>query len=543
MQSTGWFWRAPLVALALAFAWFSLTAGLGNYYAERLRGGEAGAVDAALAWQPGRPEALRAKGEALLADDPAAAEVLLTRAFRANGGDPWALLALARHWADAGQGKGMNRADAGQTKDVERADASQAGDVERADAGQTKDVERADALVSLVAQLAPADLRLQMQLAGWWASRGRLDRVLPHWTLVLAGDPGQQRELFPVLLQMAEVAETRDFFRAVTADPPPWWTPFFGYVAAKGLELDTLRFLYLLRRQAADQPLSAEERRLYVGRLQREGLIAEAFLVWIDGLEPAERERLGLVFDGGFDLPLERRNFGWQVAENDHFSAKPLGTAGVTGPTALRLRFKGYEGHFARVSQPLFLDAGYYRLSGRVRLDSLTSKGGLRWQLRCLLPEAEAKVLADGPRFMGSADWAPFELRFEVPAGCDYQQLTLVSAGSRAFEKKLDGTLWFDDLKMLRVKDLDATARADATAREKTDGGSTPVRAEKEEGQEDVEPIETQQDQEGGVPSAARQDRLGGVATAAVQDPAAGKVTESVAVPGTAPEAKREAMN
>lgn len=509
-QSTGWFWRAPLVALALALAWFSLTAGLGNFYAEQVRNGETSAVDAALAWQPGRPEALRAKGEALLADDPAAAEVLLTRAFRANGGDPWALLALARYWADAGQAEA---------------------------------VERADALVGLVAQLAPADLRLQMQLAGWWASRGRLDRVLPHWTLVLAGDPGQQRELFPVLLQMAEVAETRDFFRAVTADPPTWWTPFFGYVAAKGLELDTLRFLYLLRRQAADHPLSAEERRLYVGRLQREGLIAEAFLVWIDGLEPAERERLGLVFDGGFDLPLERRNFGWQVAENDHFTAKPLGTAGVTGPTALRLRFKGYEGHFARMSQPLFLDAGYYRLSGRVRLDSLTSKGGLRWQLRCLLPEAEAKVLADGPRFMGSADWAPFELRFEVPAGCDYQQLTLVSAGSRAFEKKLDGTLWFDDLKMLRVKDLDATARADATAREKTDGGSTPVRAEKEEGQEDVEPIETQQDQEGGVPTAARQDRLDGVSTAADQDPVTGKVTESVAVPGTAPEAKREAMN
>ncbi len=290
---------------------------------------------------------------------------------------------------------------------------------------------------------------------------------------MLAGDPARRTELFPVLLQMAEVAETRDFLRAVTAAPPPWWEAFFRYVATKGLELDTLRYLYLLRRQAGDQPPSAEERRIYVDRLQREGLIAEAYLVWIDGLDPAERERLGLVFDGGFDLPLERRNFGWQVAENDQFTAKPTGTAGVTGPTALRLRFKGYEGYFARLSQPLFLDAGYYRLSGRVRLDSLASKGGLRWQLRCLLPEAEAGVLADGPRVMGSADWAPFDLRFEVPESCIYQQLTLVSAGTRAFERKLDGTLWFDDLKILRVKDLDAAARADAQAREELEGEAT----------------------------------------------------------------------
>ena len=430
-------WHISLAALALILVWFSLTAGLGGYQAERVRAGDAAAVDAALAWQPGRPEALRAKGEALLADDPATAEALLARAFRANGGDPWALLALARHWADSGQAEAL---------------------------------ERADALIAIVAQLAPADLRLQMQLAGWWASRGRLDRVLPHWTLVLAGNPAQRQVLFPVLLQMAEAGETRDFFRTVTAAPPPWWEAFFGYVAAKGLELDTLRFLYLLRRQAGEQPLSAEERRIYVSRLQREGLIAEAYLVWIDGLEPAERERLGLVFDGGFDLPLERRNFGWQLAENDQFTAKPAGTGGVTGPTALRLRFRGYEGHFARLSQPLMLDAGFFRLSGRVRLDSLTSKGGLRWQLRCLLPEAQARVLADGPRFMGSADWAPFELRFEVPEGCTYQQLTLVSGGTRAFEQKLDGTLWFDDLKILRVKDLDATARADAQAREKAVG-------------------------------------------------------------------------
>ncbi|MDG4594399.1 MAG: hypothetical protein P9F75_01680 [Candidatus Contendobacter sp.] len=420
--------RILLGALATGLAWFSLAAGLGGFFAQQAKLGEEDAIDRALAWQPRHPDALFGKALALLSTDPVAAEQLLAQAFRANGGDPWPLVVLATRRAETGQWQ------------------------------------QADALMDEVARLAPADLNVQLGIAAYWATRSRLDRVLSHWSVVLAADDARQKELFPVLLRLVETPETRELFKPLTQSPPPWWQVFFAYVAAKALDQDSLRFLFLLRQRATDQPLTREERQVYVARLQREGLIAEAYLTWVDGLNAAEREHLGRLFDGSFDLPLVPRNFGWQLAENEHFTARPARTQGIKGLTALRLRFRGYDGPFARLGQPLFLDPGLYRLSGWVRLDSLASKGGLRWQVRCLLPEE--KMLANGPRFLGSASWSIFDLRFEVPAACRYQQLSLVSASDRAFEQKLNGTVWFDDLKITRVSELDAASRADALTRE-----------------------------------------------------------------------------
>jgi hypothetical protein len=105
---------------------------------------------------------------------------------------------------------------------------------------------------------------------------------------------------------------------------------------------------------------------------------------------------------------------------------------------------------------------------GRVRVDSLNSKGGVRWAVRCVAPAAD--VLGAGPRFLGSGDWDAFQFDFEVPESCSYQQLVLVSAGTRPFERKLDGVVWFDDLRIRRIAEIDATARADAELRERGQG-------------------------------------------------------------------------
>jgi len=112
---------------------------------------------------------------------------------------------------------------------------------------------------------------------------------------------------------------------------------------------------------------------------------------------------------------------------------------------------------------------GTYRLSGRAKVESLISQGGLRWILRCLRPTPG--ILGEGPRFLGSSDWATFELSFEVPPGCEDQQLALVSAGTQSFERTFNGDLWFDDLKIVRIQALDAAARADALLRDQSETG------------------------------------------------------------------------
>ena len=85
----------------------------------------------------------------------------------------------------------------------------------------------------------------------------------------------------------------------------------------------------------------------------------------------------------------------------------------------------------------------------------------VRWEVRCEQPESQ--VLAEGPRLLASSDWTNFEFESDIPEACHYQQLRLVSAGTRRFEVAMAGAIWFDDMRITRVRDT-------ATAAEPTTG-------------------------------------------------------------------------
>jgi len=115
--------------------------------------------------------------------------------------------------------------------------------------------------------------------------------------------------------------------------------------------------------------------------------------------------------------------------------------------------------------QQLFLNAGHYRLVGRVRTDSLTTKAGLRWRIRCLLPEIQQ--LGQSDRFLGSSDWTEFSFDFDVPDNCIHQEIRLVSAEKRRQAMKIDGNILFDAMRIVRTKGLDATGKAEALLRDR----------------------------------------------------------------------------
>lgn len=423
MMSRMAIWRGLLLIAVVALVWQSVSSGLGEYFIYQEVPKDETVIDSALAWQPNQPYVLYRKAMSLLDRDPATAVALLTRAYWANVTDPVPLIELANQLAKVQQW------------------------------------ERSDALFDLSARLAPADRIVQLRVAGHWAMRERPDRMLHHWSVALVIDPARQSMLFPALLGVAENPRLRPLFVPFTQSPPSWWTGFFRHVCTDPARLETARALFDLRRQYGAGPIQPEERTAYVAALLRAGLAPEAYLVWVGGLDDRARGRLGLLFDGGFELPLGKDSFGWQVAGNRHFSAMAVATPGATGVLALRLRFSAFAGAFNHLSQTLFLHPGAYRLTGRVRPDGLVSKGGLRWQVRCTAPESQ--VLGTGPSVSGSSEWNPVGLDFVVPVGCLPQELRLVAAGQRAFERKFDGSLWFDDLKIELVTEPGAGVRAE----------------------------------------------------------------------------------
>jgi tetratricopeptide (TPR) repeat protein len=404
------FARILLFALAGLLVWQIAALGISGYYVDRLRDGDPAAAEKALAWVADQPEAALRKGLETEKADPGLGQSLLRAAYAQNPADARPLIAVA----------GRAQGDKG----------------------------RAEAMVRQAVRLDPSDPAIQEAAAAFWVAQGDLNKAMQHWSVALEAQPTEQSQLFPLFLRLAEDPKTRGVFQAFAGSPPPWWDAFFDEVARRAIDLETVRTLYGMRREAKLTPISPQERKAYVARLQKDGRITEAYLVWVNGLSDEERGYLGMLNNGSFELPPANAGFGWHIRKTNGVDFTEARTTGVEGERALHILFKRWEGTFSNVFQPLFLDPGTYELTGRVRTDELDSIGGLKWVTRCTEPSQD---LGESGRFLGSGDWRSFSFRFQVPEDCTAQEIRLVSAGTRPFEAKITGGIWFDSMALRKI--------------------------------------------------------------------------------------------
>ena len=406
--------RLALLSVAALLVWRTVALGLSTHYSELPQGGP-DAMSKALAWNPRQPVALYGQGLALREQDGEAAAALFAKAYAENPADVRPLVALA----ELAQTQG--------------------------------DQDRSEALIATALRLAPADPWVHQKAAAYWVVRGKLDAALRHWSAALEIEPSLSEELFPVLLSVAEDPRTGLALRPLALRPPTWWASFFAYVAAKATNIDTLRVLYALRREAPRAPITSAERRTFVERMMAAGQTPEAYVDWVSGLDRTQRQQLGFLYNGDFELEPLNWGFGWRMQTRPKALVDLGTTHGIHGDQALRLIFQNHEGQFAAVSQTLFLDPGRYRLSGKVSTDSLDSPGGIEWRVRCMLPEKTE--LGASERFLGANEWRDFQFEFKVPDSCVLQELGLVSAGAQRFEQRLSGGAWFDRLAIQKLRD------------------------------------------------------------------------------------------
>jgi len=406
-------WRILLVVLAMLVAWEILASGITGYYLQLTKEGDTEAARKLVVTSPLQPEALYGKALEILEKDPTGATAMLKRAYAGNPSAAAPLLALA----------GI--------------------------AQQSGDHEQAAALIEKAAQIRPSDSNIQRSAGNYWAAQGNLDAAMKHWTRALEASPRASTELFPILLKLAEQPHARAVFVPLAASPPSWWERFFAETARRALDLETVRTLYGYRRTAHRTPITREERNIYIQRLMKDGKVPEAYLTWVNGLDKAELSYLGILNNGSFELEPTSAGFDWHLQRTGHVIAATDTTAGVEGAKALHLMFRQREKPFRHVYQPLFLDPGTYRVRGNVRVDSLDSKGGLKWVVRCLTPEPSD--LGESERMLGSSQWRDFSFEIKVPDACTAQEIRLVSAGTRDFEHFANGGIWFDRMSMRKI--------------------------------------------------------------------------------------------
>jgi len=270
------------------------------------------------------------------------------------------------------------------------------------------------------------------------------------WSRAMEADPQETGELYKILQRVFEDPRTRPLINPYALKPPAWWDGFFRHIASTTVDAETVRALFAARRAPGAAPLCLIEREAYIARLRKEGLSTEAYLVWVNGLDAAQRQGLGLINNGGFENEPSGQGWDWVLLPNKNLIIETASTHGGEGRRALHLSFRGFDQPFGHVSQELFLESGWYRLSGRVRPNGLKTTGGLQWAIDCT-DGLKTTRLATTERVLGASQWEDFELEFEIPTQCARPVLRLVGAVRTSTDRRIEGSIWYDALRIQRL--------------------------------------------------------------------------------------------
>ena len=314
--------------------------------------------------------------------------------------------------------------------------------------------EEADVAMRAAVRLAPADPQSLLLVAGYFLRAGEEAQALT--TLRRAVDSSQAAvgdRAWPVFSAALATGRHRTFFGALARANPSWWPDFFRYACTHSSSAGAMQEVYAAR--VAADVATPGERRCLIERLQRDGQWTGAYFVWLNGLPLEQRQRIGYVFNGGFELPLSNVGFDWRIPVQDGVVVSAEPGDGAAGTLALNVTFANQRYAGPPVYQHLLLPPGRYRLEGRARSD-LNAWLGLQWGLYCQGGAGrETKQLAHSQPFAGSTGWREFGEDFAVPANCPAQMLRLELANPKQGANapgnvaiRLKGKVWFDDIRV-----------------------------------------------------------------------------------------------
>ena len=287
---------------------------------------------------------------------------------------------------------------------------------------------------------------VRAKAAEYWMKRNKPEKALQHWRALLITDISYGSKIFPVLTKVAENPESLYLIKPLAIAPPPWWGQFYKYLAEKTIKIDALIAVTSMR-DLSEVKLSGDERRYLVRRLLKEQIWSGAYLVCINGLDSEQRKYLGNIYNGGFELEPTNEGFDWVFPRVRGVEFNRQETYSLVGIKALHLTFSGQEIRFNHLRQYLFLPAGDQEFQVGIRMNQLSSRGGLKWVVRC--SGDVSRVLGESNRILGTSGWYKLRFHFTVPANdtaCESQLLQLESTGKNNYDHKLEGEIWFDSL-------------------------------------------------------------------------------------------------
>ena len=247
--------------------------------------------------------------------------------------------------------------------------------------------------------------------------------ILKH---VIPSQSSVMRDYISFLIQQDKVTEALDAWSAWIQQP----RPFQANSAYKtvGALIDAL-----IQRQSPEA----------AGTVWRQFLEHSLEKRYADGAE-------SLLTNGGFETEPLNAGLDWRLVASPHARIRTDGEIHQAGWRSLAIRFDGQENlKFDHVYQlvPVVPNTRYH-FSGFMRTENITSDQGPRFEIRDYYQPARLSLTTDG--LVGSHDWTCQDLEFVT--GPDTRLLTIYIKRPPSWHlaSRIDGTVWIDDLKLVR---------------------------------------------------------------------------------------------
>jgi len=193
----------------------------------------------------------------------------------------------------------------------------------------------------------------------------------------------------------------------------------------------------------------------YCDFLIEAGRVRDAQGVWIELIqrihpESITREPTNMIFNGGFEYPLQGGGFDWKVGNAEGVEIFTDKDIKKSGTSCLAARFSGKTNPGIYIAQQAVIvePKQRYRLLGQIKADKLTTHNGILLEV---LGQGCPSLAARSEVVTGTADWRPLELEFATPTDCSLVKVGIKRERSEKFDNKISGQIWLDEFKMTEV--------------------------------------------------------------------------------------------
>ena len=294
---------------------------------------------------------------------------------------------------------------------------------------------------------------LHEHAAIYWMMRksyeeGKYHEALHYADALLRLRPNVAEHVMPILGKIAENEQGGGELQKLIATNPPWRRDFFNRLPANITDARTPLQILLSLKNSPDPPTAADLRG-YLNFLIGNGFHELAYYAWLQFLPADQLAKVGLLFNGDFEVAPSGLPFDWVFTQGPGTTIKISERPDKQGDHALVLDFGVGRVSSLGVTQLVTLAPGEYRFQGKTNVD-VVSQRGLQWRIACA--GKRKTQIAESPLAQGSSGgWQDFSFTFTVPdADCPAQDVRLVFDALSASEQYISGSVWYDDLQIVR---------------------------------------------------------------------------------------------